>query len=77
MDAFFYYFYNFMRSIFGHIWNVLVAIKDAIFGIFDVRYYMELFNTYKDDLSPLGWVAAIIVHILLIALLADFVPNSG
>ena len=73
MDAFFYYFYNFMRSIFGHIWNVLVAIKDAIFGIFDVRYYMELFNTYKDDLSPLGWVAAIIVHILLIALLALFV----
>ena len=72
MDAF-YYFYNFMRSIFGHIWNVLVAIKDAIFGIFDVRYYMELFNTYKDDLSPLGWVAAIIVHILLIALLALFV----
>ena len=35
-----------MRSIFGHIWNVLVAIKDAIVGIFDIRYYMELFNTY-------------------------------
>lgn len=73
MNAFFYYFYNFMRSIFGHIWNVLVAIKDAIFGIFDIRYYMELFNTYRDDLSPLGWVAAIIVHILLLMLLALFV----
>ena len=73
MNAFFYYFYNFMRSIFGHIWNVLVAIKDAIFGIFDIRYYMELFNTYRDDLSPLGWIAAIIVHILLLLLLALFV----
>lgn len=73
MNAFFYYFYNFMRSIFGHIWNVLVAIKDAIVGIFDIRYYMELFNTYRDDLSPLGWVAAIIVHILLLMLLALFV----
>ena len=62
-----------MRSIFGHIWNVLVAIKDAIFGIFDIRYYMELFNTYRDDLSPLGWIAAIIVHILLLLLLALFV----
>lgn len=73
MNAFFYYFYNFMRSIFGHIWNVLVAIKDAIIGIFDVRYYMELFNTYRDDLSVFGWICAIIVHILLIMLLALFV----
>lgn len=73
MNAFFYYFYNFMRSIFHHIWNVLVAIKDAIVGIFDVRYYMELFNTYKDDLSPLGWVCAIVVHFLLIMLLVLFV----
>lgn len=73
MNAFFYYFYNFMRSIFGHIWNVLVAIKDAIIGIFDIRYYMELFNTYRDDLSPFGWAAAIIVHILLLMLLALFV----
>ena len=62
-----------MRSIFNHIWNVLVAIKDAIIGIFDIRYYMELFNTYRDDLSPFGWVAAIIVHILLLMLLALFV----
>lgn len=73
MNAFFYYFYNFMRSIFGHIWNVLVAIKDAIFGIFDIRYYMELFSTYRDDLSPFGWLCAIIVHILLLVLLALFV----
>ena len=62
-----------MRSIFGHIWNVLVAIKDAIIGIFDVRYYMELFSTYRDDLSVFGWICAIIVHILLIILLALFV----
>lgn len=73
MNAFFYYFYNFMRTFFGHIWNVLVAIKDAIIGIFDIRYYMELFSTYKDDLSILGWICAIIVHILMITLLALFI----
>ena len=73
MNAFFYYFYNFMRSIFGHIWNVLVAVKDAVFGIFDIRYYMELFGSYKDELSPLGWFFAIVVHILLILLLSLFV----
>lgn len=73
MRAFFYYFYNFMRTFFGHIWNVLVAIKDAIVGIFDIRYYMELFGTYKDDLSIWGWIAAIFVHILMITLLALFI----
>ena len=73
MNAFFYYFYNFMRTFFGHIWNVLVAIKDAIVGIFDVRYYMELFSTYKDDLNVFGWICAIFVHILMITLLALFI----
>lgn len=73
MNAFFYYFYNFMRTFFGHIWNVLVAIKDAIVGIFDVRYYMELFSTYKDDLNVFGWICAILVHILMITLLALFI----
>ena len=73
MRAFFYYFYNFMRTFFGHIWNVLVALKDAIIGIFDIRYYIRLFGTYKDDLSIFGWIAAIIVHILMITLLALFV----
>ena len=68
MNAFFYYFYNFFRSIFEHIWNVVIAIKDAIFGILDIRYYVELFKTYQDELSPFGWVAVIIVHILLTAL---------
>ena len=62
-----------MRSIFEHIWNVIVAIKDAVFGIFDIRYYIGLFDTYKDELSPLGWIAAIIVHILLLILLALFI----
>lgn len=73
MKAFFYYFYNFMRTFFGHIWNVLVAIKDAIVGIFDIRYYMELFSTYKDDLTIFGWICAIFVHILMITLLALFI----
>ncbi len=73
MNAFFYYFYNFMRTFFGHIWNVLVAIKDAIIGIFDIRYYVELFKTYQGDLSVLGWICAIIVHILMITLLALFI----
>ena len=73
MRAFFYYFYNFMRTFFGHIWDVLVAIKDAIIGIFDIRYYLRLFGTYKDELSIFGWIAAVVVHILMTTLMALFV----
>ena len=68
MDAFFYYFYNMMRHIFGLLWDIVIAIKDAIVGIFNIKYYIDLFKTYKGDLSPLGWVAAIVLHIVVIAI---------
>lgn len=70
MNAFFYYFYNYMRSIFELLWNIVIAIKDAILGILDVEFYMDLFSTYKPDMTPLGWVATIIMHILIYLLFA-------
>lgn len=66
MNAYFYYFYNMMRNIFGLLWNVVLAIVDAILGIIDVDFYLRLFDTYKDDLSPVGWVAALITHIIIL-----------
>ena len=66
MNAYFYYFYNMMRNIFGLLWNVVLAIVDAIVGIIDVDFYLRLFDTYKDDLSPVGWVAALITHIIIL-----------
>lgn len=70
MNAFFYYFYNYMRSIFEYLWNIVIAIKDAVIGILDVKFYMDLFSTYKPDMTPMGWVAAIIMHILIYMLFA-------
>ncbi|MBQ3512438.1 MAG: hypothetical protein IJA32_01390 [Lachnospiraceae bacterium] len=69
MNAYFYYFYNFMRSIFDHLYNVVIAIKDCILGILDIQFYQNLFNSYYADLSPLGWVAYIITHILIYILI--------
>lgn len=68
MNAFFYYFYNMMGHIFGLLWNIILSIKDAIVGIFNIKYYIDLFKTYMKDLSPLGWVAAIVAHIVVIAI---------
>ena len=68
MNAFFYYAYNFLRSIFENIYNVFIAARDCVVGLLDIKYYMQLFNTYYPELSPLGWIAAIIMHTLLLAL---------
>lgn len=66
MNAYFYYFYNMMRNIFNLLWNIVLAIRDAIVGILDIEFYIRLFDTYKDDLSPIGWVAALITHIIIL-----------
>ena len=66
MDAFFNYFYNFMNDVFGYLWDVVIAIKNAIVGILDIKFYMDLFKSYKDDLTPGGWVAALMTHIIIL-----------
>lgn len=65
MDAFFNYFWNFMNTIFEHLWAVLVAIWNAIVGILDIKFYIDLFKSYKDELSVGGWIAALLAHILV------------
>ena len=68
MEAFFYYSYNMLRNVFEKVYDLVMAMVDLVISLVDVRYYMQLFDTYKDGLSPIGWVAAIIMHILLLAL---------
>lgn len=70
MNAYFYYFYNFMRSIFDNIYNLAIAFKDCILGILDIQFYQKLSSSYYKELSPLGWVAYIITHILIYILIA-------
>lgn len=79
MDAFFNYFFNFMNTIFGYLWAIVIAIKDAIVGILDLKFYIDLFKTYKDDLSVGGWIAALLAHvvILLIFILLIYLVIRG
>ena len=66
MDAFFNYFYNFMNDVFGYLWDVVLAIKNAIVGILDIKFYIDLFQSYKNDLSTGGWIAAFLTHIIIL-----------
>jgi uncharacterized membrane protein len=52
------------------LWGIVIAIKDAVVGILDVQFYMNLFSTYKSEMSPMGWIAAIVMHILIYILIA-------
>lgn len=70
MNAYFYYFYNFMRSIFDNVYNLAIAFKDCILGILDIQFYQKLASSYYKELSPLGWIAYIITHILIYILIA-------
>ena len=66
MDAFFQYFFSFMNNIFESLWGIVVAIWDAITGILNINFYIELFKSYKDDLSVGGWIAALLAHLLVL-----------
>lgn len=70
MNAYFYYFYDFMRSIFDNLYNLIIAFKDCIVGILDIQFYQKLANSYYKELSPIGWIAYILTHILIYILIA-------
>lgn len=70
MNAYFYYFYNFMRQIFDNLYNLVIAFKNCVLGILDIQFYQKLASSYYKDLSPLGWIAYIITHILIYLLIA-------
>lgn len=65
MGAFFQYFFEFMNSIFGYLWDIVIAVKNAFVGIFDIKFYVDLFGAYKDDLSVGGWIAALLSHVVV------------
>ena len=70
MDAYFNYFYNFVRHIFDSLYGLVVAFVDCILTILDIQFYQKLANSYYKDLSPLGWFAYIVTHILIYILIA-------
>ena len=69
MNAFFYYFYTMVEHIVELFVQVLYAIWNLIVGLVDIPYYIDVFKTYRGELTPAGWVCVVLVHILFIALI--------
>lgn len=68
MNAFFYYFYTVMEHVISLFIKVLVAIWNFLVALVDVPYYLDVFRTYKGELTAAGWVCVVVVHILILAL---------
>lgn len=69
MNAFFNYFYELMVWVLENIWSIVEAIGSAIAGIFNISYYTQLFDSYKEKFGVGGWVMAIIAHLLIVVIL--------
>ena len=69
VNAFFYYFYTMMEHIVELFMDVVYAIGNLLIGLVDVPYYLNVFRTYKGELSVLGWICVVIVHLLILALI--------
>lgn len=69
MKSFFYYFYTVMERIVELFVAVVRSIWDLIVGIVDVPYYVDVFKTYKGDLSVAGWICVVLVHLIILALI--------
>lgn len=68
MNAFFYYFYTMIEHVIELFMAVVYALWDFLVGLVDVPYYLDVFKTYRGELTPAGWVCVVLVHILLLAL---------
>lgn len=69
MNAFFYYFYTMMEHIIELFMEVVYAIWNLLVGLVDIPYYVDVFRTYKGELTAAGWVCVVLVHLLIAALI--------
>ncbi len=68
MKSFFYYFYTVMERIIELFMAVVRSVWDLIVGVVDIPYYVDVFKTYRGDLSVAGWICVVLVHLMILAL---------
>lgn len=69
MNAFFYYFYTMMEHIVELFMEVVYAVWNLLVALVDIPYYIDVFKTYRGELTTAGWICMILVHILILALI--------
>ena len=73
MDTFFRFIYEFLGQFFGGFLTILMGFVNAAAQIFDVREYLKIINSYKDDFNGPEWIFVAIAIILLIIIVGGIV----
>ncbi|MBR4868621.1 MAG: hypothetical protein IKU10_05640, partial [Clostridia bacterium] len=70
MDVFVRFLSDFLATFFGNLWKGISGMFIGLFGMFNVKRYIEVFKAYASDFGALQWILAILVVLLLVAALA-------
>ena len=69
MDAFMNWFFAFMTTILGGLWNGISSMFLAIFQFFNFPKLFDQLAQYKGDFNVLGWILCILTVILTYGIL--------
>ena len=67
MDGFLSWFFAFMTTMLGGIWQILSNFFLGLFRIFNLANYFDLFSQYQSDFGVMGWILAVMSFILTFA----------
>lgn len=68
MDAFLNWFFAFMTTMLGAVWQSISGFFGGLIQVFNIPMYIDQLNRYKADLNFLGWVLTVLTFILTYAI---------
>lgn len=68
MDGFLSWFFAFMTTMLGGIWQILSNFFLGLVRIFNFATYFDLFSQYQSDFGVMGWILAVMSFILTFAI---------
>ena len=67
MDGFLSWFFAFMTTMLGGIWQIVSNFFLGLVRIFNLATYFDLFTQYQSDFGVIGWILAVLSFILTFA----------
>lgn len=67
MDGFLSWFFAFMTTMLGGVWQILSNLFLGLVRIFNLATYFDLFSQYQSDFGVMGWILAVMSFILAFA----------
>ena len=68
MSAFFDWFFAFITTMVGGIWEIITGIFGGLYQIFNVVVYFDQLNSYKSGFGVLDWIFAVLSFIVVMAI---------